>query len=54
MSSTFAEQRKLPGDDVRENVAFSDATPYGLRRYANKVDVIRLAPQAQGVRFIAF
>jgi len=32
MSLTLAQQRKLPGGDVREKVGFAYATSYGLRR----------------------
>ena len=37
---TLAEQRKLPGYEAIENVGVSNATPYGSRRYANKVRTV--------------
>jgi hypothetical protein len=40
MALTLAEQRKLPGEDVHENFAVSEPTPYSSRCYANKVSAI--------------
>ena len=40
MARTSAKQRKLPGYEVRKNLEISNASPYGSRRYANKVSDI--------------
>ncbi len=42
MALTLAEQRELPGGEVQKNARISDATPYGLRRDANKASAATL------------
>ena len=44
MALTLAEQRELPGHDEPENAGVSSPTPYGSRRYANKVSAIGREP----------
>ena len=44
MALTLAEQRKLPGCEELGNAGISSPTPYGSRRYANKVSDIGREP----------
>ena len=44
MALTLAEQRKLPGFEEPGNAGISSPTPYGSRRYANKVSAIGREP----------
>ena len=48
MALTLAEQRKLPGCEELGNAGISSPTPYGSRRYANKVsDIGREPPDSE-------